>query len=349
MAQSSLAKITIVTTMRNEGAHALEWIAHHRAAGVDGFLIYADACDDASEAMLRLLPGVEVVPLGTGEKPPQWRALRAAWDHPLVQQADWVACLDCDEFINLGNGLRGVPDLIEIAGGDAIMLPWRLFGHNGQSDLSDAPTTARFTRCAAPDMLYPAIGSYFKTLFRRAGPFRQFGVHRPKQKNSERHGVPKWRDGSGQVMSDELPANDGQILHWGAPIARDLVQLNHYSVRSAAEFMVKHDRGLPNHQTKPVDLTYWVERNFNTVEDRSIEAMAGGTAEVVAQFMAIDGVAQAQAACRDWQKARLEALLDTAEGLKLYGRLLLAGGSEELPKEAALALVARYGKVHSGV
>jgi len=32
--------------MRNEGAHALEWIAHHRAAGVDGFVIYADACDD---------------------------------------------------------------------------------------------------------------------------------------------------------------------------------------------------------------------------------------------------------------------------------------------------------------
>jgi len=181
--QSSSVKITIVTTMRNEGAHLLEWIAHHRAAGVSNFLVYVNDCEDGTEALLALLPGVEVIALEAGQKPPQWRALKAAWDHPLVTDADWVAGLDCDEFINLDKGLRGVPDLIEAAGGDAIMLPWRLFGHSGHAELSDTPSCARFTKCAAPDMLYPAIGSYFKTLFRRAGPFRQLGVHRPKQKN----------------------------------------------------------------------------------------------------------------------------------------------------------------------
>lgn len=341
-------KITIVTTMRNEGAHLLEWIAHHRAAGVDGVLVYVNDCEDGTEALLNLLPGVEVIPLNAGDKPPQWRALKAAWDHPMVTGADWVACLDCDEFININKDLRGVPDLIETAGGDAIMLPWRLFGHGGHADLSDIPTTQRFTRSAAPDMLYPAIGSYFKTLFRRDGPFRQFGVHRPKQKNAERHGLPDWRDGSGQVLRGALPGNDGQILHWGAPIARDLVQLNHYSLRSAADFMIKQDRGLPNHQSKRIDLTYWVERNFNTVEDRTIDAMADGTAEILAQFMKIDGVAAAQTACRDWHKARFEALLATPEGLKLYGRLLLAGGSEVLPKGTAMALVRAYGKAQSG-
>jgi len=346
LVESSPLKITIVTTMRNEGAHLLEWIAHHRAAGVSDFLVYVNDCDDGTEALLNLLPGVEVVALEPGEKPPQWRALRAAWDHPRVTGADWVTCIDCDEFINLNNGLRGIPDLIEAAGGDAIMLPWRLFGHNGQSDLSDAPTTQRFTRCAAPDMLYPALGSYFKTLFRRAGPFRQFGVHRPKQKNAERHGLPEWRDGSGQVLEGRLPEDDSQILYWGAPIARELVQLNHYSLRSAADFMIKQERGLPNHQSKRIDLTYWVERNFNHVEDTSIAAMAEGTAQVMAEFLAIDGVAQAQKACRDWQRAKFAALLATPEGLKLYGRLLLANGSAALPKDTALALVEAYGKVH---
>jgi hypothetical protein len=91
-----------------------------------------------------------------------------------------------------------------------------------------------------------------------------------------------------------------------------------------------------------------VERNFNTVEDRSIDAMSEGTAEVLAQFMKIDGVAKAQAACRDWHKARFEALLATPDGLKLYGRVLLAGGSEALPKDTALGLAEAYGKVHSG-
>ena len=348
LVQSSPMTVTIVTTMRNEGAHLLEWIAHHRAAGVTGFLVYVNDCEDGTEALLRLLPGVEVIELPAGDKPPQWRALKAAWDHPMVAGSDWLACIDCDEFINLGNGLGGVPDLVEAAGGDAIMLPWRLYGHSGQVALSDAPTCARFARCAAPDMLYPAIGSYFKTLFRRAGPFRQFGVHRPKQKNPERHGLPDWRDGSGHAVSGKLPADDGQIMHWGAPIARDLAQLNHYSVRSAADFLIKQERGLPNHQSKRVDLTYWVERNFNTVEDRSIEAMGAGTAEVLAEFMTIDGVAEAQAACRDWRRARFDALMRTPEGLKLYGRLLLAGSSEALPQDAALGLIKAYGEVHSG-
>ena len=105
-------KLTIVTTMRNEGAHLLEWVAHHRAAGVTGFLVYLNDCDDGSEALLDALPDVAVVTQETGDKPPQWTALKAAWDHELVRQADWVVCMDCDEFINLGNGLQGIAHLI---------------------------------------------------------------------------------------------------------------------------------------------------------------------------------------------------------------------------------------------
>ena len=75
-------KITLVTTMRNEGPHLLEWIAHHRAAGVSDFLVYNNDCEDGTEALLELLPDVVHVPLEGGKKPPQWRALKAAWDHP---------------------------------------------------------------------------------------------------------------------------------------------------------------------------------------------------------------------------------------------------------------------------
>ncbi len=335
-------KITIVTTMRNEGAHLLEWIAHHRAAGVSGFLVYVNDCEDGTGALLDLLPGVAVIQQDGRGKPPQWRALKAAWDHPLVAEADWLACLDCDEFVNLNSDLEGVPDLIERVGGDAILLAWRLYGHNGMADLSDAPTTERFTRAASEDMLYPAISSYFKTLFRREGPFRQLGVHRPKQKNAARHGLPHISDGSGKTLSGAVVENDGQIMHWGQPIARNLVQLNHYSLRSAAEFMVKRSRGLPNHQDKQIDLTYWVERNFNTVEDTSIAHMRAGTEQVLAEFMDIPGVAEAQSACRAWMRNRFAELMGDKAALKLFGRLLLAGGSASLPRDASLQLVNAY-------
>lgn len=339
-------KITLVTIMRNEGPHLLEWIAHHRAAGVTDFLVYTNDCGDGTEALLDLLPDVTHVPLPDGEKPPQWRALKAAWNHPVVADADWIASIDCDEFINVGNGLGGIPDLINAVDADMIILPWRLFGHSGQSMLSDAPTTERFTRAAPEDLLYPAIGSYFKSLFRKDGPFRQLGVHRPKQKNPERHGLPRIVDGAGRRVAESLAANEGQIMLWGQPIARDLVQLNHYSVRSAAEFMLKRARGLPNHQQKQVDLTYWVERNFNTVEDRSIAGMAPATNAVLAELLGLEGVADALAACRDWHRGRFEVLMAEPEALKLYGRLLLAEGSAQLPRALALDLINRYGRVH---
>ena len=340
-------KITLVTTMRNEAPHLLEWIAHHLAAGVSDFLVYSNDCRDGTRRLLDALPCVTHVPQDVGEKPPQWQALRDAWDHPLVENADWVMCIDCDEFINLNKDLSGIADLIERANADAIILPWRLYGHNGQADLSDAPTTERFTRAAPEQMIYPAIGSYFKTLFRKDGPFRQLGVHRPRQKNPERHGQPKWVNGSGHALAGPLVENDGQIMNWGAPIARDLVQLNHYSTRSAAEFLIKRDRGLPNHVAKKVDLTYWVERNFNTVEDASIAHMGQATREVLAGFMEIEAVATAYRDGMRWHKARFAKLMEDAEALRLYGRLLLAAGSTPPDDKTALGLIRTYQAIHA--
>lgn len=339
-------KITIVTTMRNEGPHLLEWVAHHRAIGVTDFLIFTNDCSDGTERLLELLPCVTHVPLGNGEKPPQWRALKAAWDHPIVEKSDWVMCLDCDEFINLNKVLDDIYHLIHEVNSDAIILPWRLFGHADQIDASSLPSTQRFTRAAPVDMMYPAIGNYFKTLFRRNGPFRQLGVHRPKQKKSARQALPVWVDGSGRSVPDTLAINDEKIMHWGGRVARDLVQLNHYSIRSVAEFMIKRDRGLPNHRSKEVGLTYWVERNFNSVEDKSILWMGEETQSVLSDFYATPGLLDAEEQARDWHKKRLATLLLQPDELNLYGRLILAGSSTPPKADKSLELIRAYQAAH---
>ena len=335
-------KVTVVTTMRNEGPHLLEWIAHHQAAGVTDFLVYTNDCEDGTGALLDLLPGVVHERLEGGKKPPQWRALKAAWEHPVVQAADWLCCLDCDEFINLNNSLRGIVDLINAAQSDAILLPWRFFGNSGHINADVALTVNRFSYAAPDDMLYPAIGSYFKTLFRREGPFRQFGVHRPKQKNVERHGIPIWVDGSGRPLPAQLAGNDGKIMNWGAPIARDLVQLNHYSVRSIEEFMLKRSRGLPNHQEKDIDLTYWVERNFNDVEDNSIQHMVPKTEQRLKELFEVAGVRDAFEDSLKWHKVRFQTLMRDPRELNLYGRLILAGSSTAPSSQTARDLVKAY-------
>ena len=51
-------KITAVLCVRNEGAFLLEWLAHHRAAGVTDFLVFSNDCDDGTDAMLDRLAGL---------------------------------------------------------------------------------------------------------------------------------------------------------------------------------------------------------------------------------------------------------------------------------------------------
>jgi len=327
-----------VSCLRDEGANLLHWLAHHRAAGITDWLLFTNDCADGTDTLLDLLQGAGIVthlrsavPEG---KTPQWSALRQAGSHPAMGAADWVAVIDCDEYLNLRAPLDTVQDLIAACDADAIVLPWRLFGHAGHAMRPPVPPTQAFTRAIPEDALYPALARFFKTLFRRKA-FRAPGVHRPKPAKDR---VAAWVDGSGTPLPGDF-AQGGRIMLWGAPLATDRVQLNHYSVRSAEEFVAKAARGLPNHTDKPVDLTYWVERNFNTVPDDSIARMAPATAAELDRLRALPGVARAEAASLDWHRATFRRALQDPATVKLYGRLLLATTSTPPDPETARTLI----------
>lgn len=334
----------LVTAMRDEGPHLVEWVAHHRALGVTDLLVFSNDCADGTDALLDALApaGVTHLPNRPAKgKSLQWNALREAWKHPLRKAADWILCIDADEFVNLRPPLASLADLVAASGDpDAIVLPWRLFGHAGQTRLSDHPTTQVFTRAAPPDCAYPVAARQFKTLFRAKGPFRQIGVHRPRLKSGA---AARWADGSGRAMPAAFAEAEPRINLHGLPLATDLVQLNHYSVRSAQSFLLKRARGLPNRATKPIDLSYWVERNFNAVEDTSISVHARATAEEQARLMALDGVARLHRAAHDHHHAAFETAMRDRATVKFYGRLLLAAGSTPPPPRLAAELIARYG------
>ena len=72
--------VLILTSVRNEAPHLLEWIAHHRAMGAD-FLIFSNDCEDGTDTLLDALDAAGTlrhVRTPEGDKPPQWRALKAA-------------------------------------------------------------------------------------------------------------------------------------------------------------------------------------------------------------------------------------------------------------------------------
>ena len=103
--------------------------------------------------------------------------------------------------------------------------------------------------------------------------------------------------------------------------------------------MVKRRRGLPNRARKPIDASYWAERNFNTVEDRSADHHAAQRNTLLAQAMALPGVAAAHAACVKAHKSRISEILKDADEARLFTRLALLRDSVPPDDAAGLDLL----------
>jgi hypothetical protein len=267
----------IVTTMKNEGPFILEWIAYHRIIGFDDFLVYTNDCTDGTDDLLQLLQDKGLVqhrdnPYRQSGMKPQHAALAAALDEPVVDQAKWLVCIDVDEFINVKCG-NGTLDALFEAQPDAnmISMTWRLFGNADIHRFADEPLTRQFSRCAPEMANKPHVAWGFKTLFQNQGIFKKMGVHRPKGLQPQLHKQLHWVNGSGRPMPLSMYRNAWRSTT--ATVGYDLVQLNHYAVRSCESFLVKRDRGRVNHVDRDQGLAYWFRMNNNATTDLSIQRM----------------------------------------------------------------------------
>ena len=270
-------RTAIVTTMKNEGPFILEWLAYHRAIGVDDFLIYTNDCTDGTDTMLDLLQAKGMVqhrdnPFKTTGLKPQHAALQAAESEPVMQDCGWGICMDVDEFINIKIGDGTLKALYQAMGNaNMISLTWRLFGNAEVRGYQDRFLLEQFTRCAPEIIRKPHQAWGFKTLFRNIDIYKKLGVHRPKGLIPDLWGKVNWLNGSGRPMPHTMFRNG-----WRSTLdtyGYDWVSLNHYAVRSAESFLVKRDRGRVNHVDRDQGLNYWFRMNHNIEEERSIQRM----------------------------------------------------------------------------
>ncbi len=277
-AATRAGRTAIVTTMKNEGPFILEWLAYHRAIGVDDFLIYTNDCTDGTDTMLDLLQSRGIVQhrinpfTPGGDLKPQHAALQAAEAEPVMQNCGWGICMDVDEFINIKIG-DGTLDALYRAMGDAnmISLTWRLFGNSCVHGYADRFLLDQFTNCAPEVIRKPHQAWGFKTLYRNIDIYKKLGVHRPKGLVPDLWDQVKWLNGSGRPLPRTMFRNG-----WRSTLETygyDWVQLNHYAVRSAESFLVKRDRGRVNHVDRDQGLNYWFRMNHNLESDQSIQRM----------------------------------------------------------------------------
>ena len=331
-----MTQILAVTCMRDEGPYAAEWIAHLLAVGVDHVLVYSHDCADGTDRLLDLLAASGRVTHAAfapeGNKSVQWQALRLADKHPLLKAADWVIFLDADEYPVFDAPLSCFPDLIAALpeGTDAVALPWRLFGSAGKEEFDEGLTPERFTRAAPADVLLPTA-HFFKSLIRPRA-FQKLGVHRPRNKKET---TPRLNLGGAIDLDRAFATDDNRINLFGYDTPTAEARLNHYSLRSAEEFLAKRARGLPNQKGKLVDLGYWAERNFNSVEDMSFDRHLPAMKEKLAELMALSGVADAITQTRDWHKAQIARLLSEPAKARLLWHMILLSSSTP-PSRTAL-------------
>ena len=327
-----------ILCVRNEGAHLLDWLAHHRAVGFTEFLVFSNDCADGTEMMLERLQGMgELTHIRNddhGARGPQWAALKAADRHPLKAGADWILCLDIDEFVNIHAGDGTLSALFAaVPQATAIPLTWRLFGNAGVVAIEDAPVAQTFIRAAPAVLHWPWRAALFKTLFRNDGTYGALGVHRPRRPEPARLHTACWVDGSGRPLDDgfrttRIYSDFGQDNH-------RLVQLNHYALGSMQGYLVKCDRGRANREGAPLDMGYWIDRNFCAVEDASIRRMAPATESIRARFMADAPLAAMHRQAVLWRQERFRQLMREEPWRALYGRLMMTPPTRVLgPQEA---------------
>ncbi|MFD1343485.1 glycosyltransferase family 2 protein [Litorisediminicola beolgyonensis] len=344
---SEAPHILAILCVRNEGAFLLDWLAHHKACGISHVLAFTNDCDDGTDALLDRLEALGHVTHLRNDGPYdqggiQFTALKTAARTDELRRADWILPLDVDEFVNVHVGDRTLPALIAaLPEAQAITLTWRLFGNSGIARYEDRPVPERFLRAAPAVMFWPWRAAMFKTLYRNDGTYRKPGVHRPRDPDGDRALSARWFDGEGRELDAQFRTR--RIFSNFGQSNTALAQLNHYPLGDMESYVLKAARGRAVHSDHVLDLDYWVERNFNTDEDRSILALAPKAAEHRAALAADPELARLHEAAVQWRKAQFEALMLEEPFRALLGRLMTTPPSRPLSRREAAFLV-HYGQ-----
>lgn len=314
-------RVVAVSCMKNEAPFILEWVAYHRAIGVQDFLVFTNDCDDGTDeildrldemGLLRRLPNFSTV-VESGRHQPL--ALAYARLHKEVRRADWLISMDVDEFINVRVGEGRMTDLFAaLPDANVISLSHKDFGCNGIERYRDTPVIEQML---AGDVHLPAEASRrgVKTLIHRSAPAYHLSNHRPHFEASDDPAI-VWVDGSGRAVTPEFRSSTDK--GFDARGAYGLAQINHYPVRSMQSYLVKSERGNVVVLDHFVGQKYWNKRNLNHERDGSILRMLPALIAERTRLMADPVLAGLHAQAVEAHKLRIRRLMRRKDMKALY-------------------------------
>ncbi len=306
-----MAGFTAITTMKNEGAFLLEWVAHHKAIGFDRIVICTNDCADVTRTMALRLEEMGLVrhhaTKAWAATSIQRSALKQVRRYAEVTEADWLYVCDADEFLVIKIGDGSVQALAAAAseGVEAIPVPWRVFGPDGQRAYREGRITQQFLRARAaphPMLIAPV---YPKSLFRGLENLHRIGVHQP---------VP--RPDLGRDLKTEAPGGQAPVRQRHPMFVQAdyrFAQVNHYCLRSRDSFLVKRERGRVNHVGQGMDMEYWERFDVAEVPCDAIRRYDTAVEGWMAQLTADPVLGPLHGAAVIWHRARIAALHGSAD------------------------------------
>jgi hypothetical protein len=103
-----------------------------------------------------------------------------------------------------------------------------------------------------------------------------------------------------------------------ATIGYDLVQLNHYALRSAESFLIKRQRGRALHVDRTIGLNYWIRMDWSHETDRSALRHLPRMQAERARLMADPALAALHARGVDWHRAKAASLRADPDFAELF-------------------------------
>jgi glycosyltransferase involved in cell wall biosynthesis len=225
--------LAICTLMANERPYVEEWVAFHRLQGVTLFRVYVDRTrpelgDDGTADLLRSL-GAEVVDWTEPGPTRQVAAFNAGLE-ALYGRAEWVACIDADEF--LFHPEMAMPEWLSGIRAMAVGVQQTVFGSMGRLTKPAGPVTASYTMRATRSY---AEHRWFKSIINPACVTTFFNSHMARA---------VYVLGDGKPFTATQPGCADRIATTGP-------RLHHYMLKSREEWLAKKAKGAPSDGAAP--------------------------------------------------------------------------------------------------
>ena len=250
-------RIGLCGIVKNEAPYLIDWIAWYSALGFTDFIIADNESDDGTTEILKDLQRKRVLHTFNIKTRLHNRPQREAYilGAELAKHLgiDWVAFFDPDEYLLPGSPEIKITEFLSQLPDDcgALCIDWALYGSSGQIKAQADPTPYRFEWRA--EKKEP---TYYKTLARMSAYQRTQGAHHAILASGYRH----------------LRPNGAEIDHAAISKSSEGVwepfRLNHYSIRSWAEFTRKKlSKARLDHPDKQVDARQFFKFDKNDVHD----------------------------------------------------------------------------------